>query len=54
MRIRLLLLGLGVLLLAGCHVPDRPADAPQPPLATSGTVAPPAGCVALRERGGSC
>lgn len=55
MRIRSLILGLFAIvllvLLLGCATSP---DAPQPPLGTSGTVAPPAGCIDLRRRGGSC
>jgi hypothetical protein len=38
--------------LAGCT--PQPAAKPEAPLATGASVAPPATCVALRKKGGSC
>lgn len=44
---------IGLLALPACTAPSTPKKATAP-LATDGSVAPPPGCVELRQRGGAC
>jgi len=42
------------LALCGCASVPEPKEGASAPLKTEGTIAPPKGCVDLRNRGGAC